>query len=102
MTLQSQLEMAAAELQASVKRQDFARASACAGRYGELLQRVARELPAAEAAQRVGEGRRRLESARRKVCVARARIGERLRTLARSAGYRTPAGKAVHTWSVQA
>ena len=102
MSLPFQLESAAAALQAAVERQDFARASACAAHYGELLQRAVRELPAAAAAQQVGEGSRRLESARRKICVARARMAERLRKLVRAARYRTPAGKTVHTWSVQA
>jgi len=102
MNLQFQLESAAAELQDAVDRQDFAGAADCAARYGELLRRAVRELPAADAVRQAGEGSRRLESARRKICVARARIGERLRRLARTAGYRTPAGKAVHTWSVEA
>lgn len=101
MNFQSQLESAAAALQGAVDRRDFAAASDCAAHYGELLQRAIQELPPAEAARQVGEGSRRLESARRKACVARARIGERLRTLVRAASYGRPAPKSVHTWSVQ-
>lgn len=102
MSLQLQLESAADALRSAVERQDFAGAAACAGHYGELLQRAIRELPAAEAARQVGTGARQLEHARRHTCVARARVGERLRKLIQSARYRPPAAKVEYTWSVQA
>jgi hypothetical protein len=102
MSLQSQLESAADALRFAMERQDFSGAAACAGHYGELLRRAIRELPAAEAAQQVGMGVGRLEHARRQTCVARARMGARLRKLIQSARYRPPAAKAEYTWSVQA
>jgi len=101
MNLQSQLDSVAAALQDAVDRRDFAAASDCATRYGDLLRQAFRELPADDAARQFGEGSRRIESARRKMCVARARLGERLRTLIRSAGYRSAAPPSLHTWSVQ-
>jgi len=100
MTPGEQAERAAAELHEAVERQDFARAAERAGRFGELVRQVARGLPAREAAGVIGEACRELESARRKVVVARARIAGRLRRLQRTAPYRAPSRASVHTWSV--
>ena len=102
MSIQLELESAAEALCFAVERRDFVGAAACAGHYGELLKRAMRELPAAEAAQHVGTGVSRLEHERRKTCVVRARMAERLRKLIHSARYRPPAARAERTWSVQA
>jgi hypothetical protein len=102
MSLLEKLGLAAAELEAASRRQDFAGASACAARYAELLQQAMRELPPDEAARHVSEAGRRFEAARRKICVARARIADRLRNLQGSASYRMPGQAATHTWSVRA
>lgn len=102
MSLPEKLGLAAAELEAASQRQDFANASACAGQYTELLQQAMRELPPAEAARHIYEALRHFEAARRKICVARARIADHLRNLQGSANYRVPAQAATHTWSVRA
>jgi len=99
MSLQTELERAAAELKGAVERQDFARAGQCAAGYGELLQRAARELRADEAAAAATTANRNFERARRDICVARGRLANRLRRLKQAAGYRKAAG--VHTWSVE-
>lgn len=101
MSLEEKLELAAAELAAAADRRDFSSASACAARYAELIQQAVRELPRPQAAQHVKAAGHRLETARRKICVARARIADRLRRLHRASGYRLPAEIAVHTWSVR-
>ena len=102
MTLPEEIELAAAELADASQRQDFAGASACVARYTELLRRAMQEMPPEEAAHTVREAGRRFEAARRKICVARARIADHLRKLQGSASYRTPAQAATHTWSVRA
>ncbi|HUK19469.1 MAG TPA: hypothetical protein VLW65_23775 [Bryobacteraceae bacterium] len=102
MTLRGQAEQAAAELHEAVVRRDFALAAERAGRLGELVRQVAVGLPAREAAVLIGEACRAIESARRKVVVARARMAGRLRRLQRTAPYRAPSRASVHTWSVDA
>ena len=101
MSLEEKLEAAAAELASAADRRDFSAASACGARYAELLERAVRELPRSRASQEIRAASQRFEAARRKICVARARIAGRLRRLQRAAGYRTPIEMAVHTWSVR-
>ena len=104
MTLREQIARVAAELTESVDRQNFAGAANCAGRLGDLVREAARDLPPTESAESVEEGMRALAAARRKACVTRARMAERLRRLQRAASYRAPgcAATRAHTWSVSA
>ena len=101
MRLEEQLEAAAADLAAAAERRDFAETSACAARYADLMRQAVHELPPLEAARQMGAAGLRFEAARRKICVARAKLAQHLRTLCRSAGYRTPAEMMLHTWSVR-
>jgi len=95
------LESAAAGLQQAVERRDLAAVEAGARRYGELSRAAMAELPLAEAEARMRAARMVLESARRSICVARARISAHRARLERASGYRPPAA-AVHTWSLEA
>ncbi len=100
MTLGGQAKRMEAELHEALARQDFALAAERAGRFGKLVRQTARSLPAAEAAAVIAEACRALESARRTVLVARARMAGRLRRLQRAAPYRAGSRAEVHTWSV--
>ena len=96
-----QLEAAAAAFRTAVERQDFAAAEISARRYGELARAAMAGLPPVLAEARMTEATRLLESARRKICLARAKIAGRVERLTRVAVYLAPA-PAEHTWSVDA
>ena len=94
------LERLAADVHDAVARQDFAQAAIRADRFGELARQTAAALPAVRAAEVIGEACRSLESARRKACVARARLADRLRRLQQLAPYSATSNSALHTWVV--
>lgn len=102
MSLPEKLRATAAELENASQREDFNGASVCAARYMELLQKAAGDLPPAEMARHVTEASQSVEAARRKICVARARIADRLRKLRGSVNYRASVQTPTHTWSVPA
>jgi hypothetical protein len=102
MSVREELEQLAAEVHLAVAHQDFAGAAERAGVYVQRLHDVSKHLPAGEAAELVQRASSTLKSARRKVCIARALMAERLRRLQRAAGYSPRPRAAVHTWSVNA
>jgi len=100
MNLEEKLESVAAELAAAADRGDLSAASVSAARSTELSQRAVRELPRSQAAPQISAASRRFEAARRKICVARAKIADRFKKADRAAD-RTPAEIAVRPCSIR-
>lgn len=100
MSIREELERLAAEVHGAVAQQDFAAAAERAGFYAERIREVSSQLPAEEAMEFIQQGCNTLKSARRKVCIARALVADRLRRLQRTGGYSPGRGAVVHTWSI--
>lgn len=90
-----------AELDELVYKQDFPAAAECAARLAELARRAGREHLPDETISPVAESMRIIETARRKICVSRARMQAYLLRLEGAAEYCAAVGPARHTWSVE-
>jgi hypothetical protein len=92
------LDREAEALRQAVDRADFDGASAAVERYVQLLTAALPQMPRTTAAEQVRSAGERIEWARRNICAARARLGEKFRGLECALRYRSPAPDAVHTW----
>jgi hypothetical protein len=100
MSRMEQLRSMAAEMDDLVSRQEFSAAADCAAQLAEWLRNCESQ-PSAEAALLFGEGMRAIETARRKICVARTRMAECLLRLGHTAEYCGPRAGGEHTWTVE-
>lgn len=101
MSAAEQIGLLAAELDEFAFRQDFPAVAERVTRLTELVRRLGRDYPPAEAAALAAESLRMIETARRKVCVSRARMQECKHRLERAAEYCFAHSAAVHTWTVE-
>jgi hypothetical protein len=97
-----QLRRMAAEMDELVIRREFSAAADCAARLGEWVRSAVSKESPPESYALLAESERAIETARRKMCVARARISDELLRLERSAEYFAPGRAGVHSWSVEA
>ena len=101
MSATGQLQGLAAELDELVYLQDFPAVATCAVRLAELARNPGGAITRVERAELAAESMRAIETARRKLCVARTRIAECLVRAERSAEYCDAPAATVHTLAVQ-
>jgi len=91
----------AVEMDELVSGQEFSAAANCAALLVEWVRDTAAGRPPAERIALLTESGQAIEMARRKICVARARMADRLLRLERSAEYCDLHSAGVHTWAVE-
>jgi hypothetical protein len=94
------LKAAAAALRQAAEQRDFEAVELRAREYADLARASMAHLPLAEAEARAHEAGLLMDSVRRDLCVARARLAKQKARLNGSAGYIATSSD-VHTWTVR-
>ncbi len=94
------MEQAEERLRRAAASGDFGAAERAALDYARAVELAAAGLPRAAAASSIRQAMAAMETARRQLCVARARLARRLRAVERQMRFQ-PASIATSTWRIE-